>query len=258
MSLLQKAFDWARKKFPFFPLCFALLLVGCASTKKDVPVIVKENTEKDAYINKVESIVSESTSALVSIRDFNSKTSNKEDNNWLTLLDSQITRLSGIAKPSVDKVKKFDAMLLNKDAKAINSDLEKARLVDDETERLWGIVEKKDSELSIAKIALEKAEQERKIIAQEKTLWMYSLGGFALFSAGVAITAFTQKKIAGGILVVGGFFGMASNWIFGSEWFPWVIGGCVSIVAIQLIVVASIKAWTFLTHPKQSLPQDLK
>jgi uncharacterized membrane protein YidH (DUF202 family) len=258
MNLLQKAFNWARNKFPFFPLCFAFLLIGCASTKKNIPVIIKENTEKDAYINKVESVVSESTSALVSIRDFNLKSSDKEDGNWLALLDSQITRLSGIAKPSVDKVNKFDAMLSNGDIKAINSDLEKARLVDDETERLWGIVEKKDSELSIAKIALEKAEQERKIIANEKTLWMYSLGGFALFSAGVAITAFTQKKIAGGILIVGGFFGMASNWIFGSEWFPWVIGACVSIIALQLIVVASIKAWGFITHPKQSLPQDLK
>jgi hypothetical protein len=47
--LLQKAFDWIRKKFPIFPFCIALFLFGCASSS--TPVIDIENIRSQEQLD---------------------------------------------------------------------------------------------------------------------------------------------------------------------------------------------------------------
>lgn len=79
-------------------------------------------------------------------------------------------------------------------------------------------------------------QEERK----EKTLWMYSTGSFGLLALGLAILAFSPvRRLSGLIFVAGGLVGMASVWVFDSEWFPWIAGttvGTIMLISIGFAV----------------------
>jgi len=85
------------------------------------------------------------------------------------------------------------------------------------------------------------------------TLWMYSTGSFALLFIGLAIAAFApSKRFAGIVFMLGGFVGMATVWIFESEWFPWVAGGTVGFIILNALAFAWVKVYqTYFSSSKQ-------
>ena len=207
-------------------IILALLLCGCVSTptiQAPIPVETK-NQEKDKYIDKVESIVSDSASALTAV------VPNLAQGNVRGLVEAQVTRLSGVSKPSVVKVEEYSRMIKQNDSGAIKKDKEEASKVDKETDALWAMVEQKDFEISEAHA---RADAEFK----QKILWQFSTVGLGLFVAGLLAVAFTPFKKNGIIVMGGGALAMASLWIFDSQWFTWIAGGSVGMVCLSLLAV---------------------
>lgn len=98
-------------------------------------------------------------------------------------------------------------------------------------------------------------EAESLLAAEERkaeTLWMYSTGSFALFTVGLAVVAFwASKRLSGLALMAGGIVGMASVWVFDSDWFPWVAGGTVGLVLLSGLAFAWVNAYrAFFSKPK--------
>lgn len=215
----------------------ALLLCACVSTPSIPPItqapVETQNKEKDKYIDKVESIVSDSASALTAV------VPNLAQGNVRGLVEAQVTRLSGVSKPSVVKVEEYTRILNQNDSKAIQKDKEEASKVDAETTALYQMVEQKDFELQEAHA---RADAEFK----HRILWQFSTAGLGLFVVGVLVTAFTPFKKSGAIVMAGGSLAMASLWIFDSQWFTYIAGGSVGIVVLCLLFVL-IKSLTSRT-----------
>lgn len=98
-------------------------------------------------------------------------------------------------------------------------------------------------------------EAETLLAVQERktdTLWMYSTGSFALFTAGLAVVAFwATRRLSGLALMAGGIVGMASVWVFDSKWFPWVAGVTVGLVLLSGLAFAWVNAYrAFVEKPK--------
>lgn len=84
------------------------------------------------------------------------------------------------------------------------------------------------------------------------TLWMYSTGSFALLCIGLAIAAFLpSKRFAGIVFMLGGFIGMATVWVFESEWFPWVAGGTVGFIILNALAFAWVKVYQTYFSPSR-------
>ena len=80
-----------------------------------------------------------------------------------------------------------------------------------------------------------------------KTLWMYSAGSFALLAIGLGILAFSPvRRTAGFVFILGGAVGMASTWVFESDWFPWVAGATFGLILISLLSFAWVKLYRYL------------
>lgn len=220
----------------------ALLLLGCSTAPKHTPPapVETKNQEKDKYIDKVESIVSDSASALTAVVPSLNKGTVRE------VVEAQVTRLSGIAKPTVVKTDEYKRVIAQNDTKAVQKDKEAAAKVDKETDDLWAMVQMRDIELEEANT---RADAEFK----QKILWQFSTAGLGLFVVGVLVTAFTPFKKSGAIVMGGGALAMASLWIFDSQWFTYIAGGSIGIVVLCLLVVL-IKNLTSKT-PLESYPQ---
>lgn len=212
---------------------------GCSTAPKPLPTISVEpqNKEKDQYIQKVESVVSDSASALTAVVPVLDKGTVRE------VVEAQVTRLSGIAKPSVAKVEEFTRIIKQNDTKAVEKDKKEASKVDAETSALYAMVELKDFEIQEAHA---RADGEFK----QKVLWQFSTAGLGLFVTGLLVVAFTPFKTNGAIVMAGGALAMASLWIFDSQWFTWIAGGSVGIVCLSLLAVL-IKKLTSRT-PRES------
>lgn len=174
-----------------------LILTGCSTASKP-PVVVSNNNEKDAYITKVEAVVSESASALVAVTPSVPAGIPRE------IVQGQVQRLSGISKPDESKVKEFERIIKEKDAKAVAEDQKRASKVDSETTKLWEAVEKKDKMLTEA-IAV-RVEAERNLREERKTklTLQASLACLGLLVFGVLVIAFSPSlflKKAGGVVV---------------------------------------------------------
>lgn len=206
-------------------IILALLLCGCGSTPKPLPPapVENQNKERDKYIQKVEAVVSDSASALTAVVPTLNKGTVKE------IVESQVTRLSGVSKPSVVKVEEFARIIKQNDSKAVQSDKKEASKVEAETDALWLMVEEKDYELMEANA---KADAEFK----QKVLWKFSTAGLGLFTTGLLALAFTPFKKSAGIVMAGGMLAMASAWIFDSAWFTWIVGVSVSVSVIGIAV----------------------
>ena len=213
----------------------ALLLCGCVSTPSLPPItpapVETQNKEKDKYIDKVESIVSDSASALTAV------VPNLAQGNVRGLVEAQVTRLSGLSKPSVAKVEEYTRILNQNDSKAIQKDKEEASKVDAETTALYQMVEQKDFEIQEAHA---RADAEFK----QKVLWQFSTAGLGLFVAGLLAMAFTPFKKSAGIVMAGGMLAMASAWIFDSTWFIWIVGGAIAVSTICIL-------WAVWKKPQQ-------
>lgn len=210
--------------FVFVTLC------GCSSTPKPlapIPVETK-NQEKDKYITRVEDIVSDSASALTAV------VPNLAQGNVRGLVEAQVTRLSGISKPTVPKVEEYKKAIAQTDSKAIEKDKKEAAKVDEETTELYALVEQRDYELAEAQT---RADAEFK----QKVLWQFSTAGLGLFTAGLLALAFTPFKKSAGIVMAGGMVAMGSAWIFDSTWFTWIVGVSVGVSVIG-VAIAIYKA----------------
>jgi len=214
-------------------------LVGCTTVPTDKPVIII-NKDKDTYIEKVETIVSEAGSALTAVAPTLPAGVGRE------LIEGQIVRLSGISKPSVEKVESFRAMVKSNDHKAVKEDKEKASKVDAETNALWAVVEEQESAIAIANEIAKNAEKEKQREVKNKVLWMCSCIGGAIFTAGVLLLAFSPRKVSGVIMMLAGGLATGSAWIFDSPWFPWIAGAGVGFAVLDLLVVAVTKTYKYL------------
>ena len=221
-------------------------LVGCTTAPTDKPVIII-NKDKDTYIDKVEAIVSEAGSALTAVAPTLPAGVGRE------LVEGQIVRLSGISKPSVEKVESFRAMVKSNDYKAVKKDKEEASKVDAETNHLWAIVEEQESAIAIANEIANNAEKEKQREMKDKVLWMFSCIGGAIFVAGVAVLAFTPRKASGVILMLSGGLAIGSAWIFDSPWFPWIAGAGVGFALLDILVIGITKTYNYLRPSKSSV-----
>lgn len=161
--------------------------------------MISNNDQKDSYIQKVETIVSDSVSALVAV------TPAVADGVPRQIIQGQVERLSGISKPSVEKVKQFEKIIKDNDIKAVEKDKAEAAKVDAETTKLWAEVEKKDKQISEANARREQAEQTLREERKTKVLLQASLACLSLFLFGVLVVAFSpigHLKKAGIIIVV--------------------------------------------------------
>jgi len=201
----------------------ALFLCGCSTIPQSPIPVETKNQEKDKYIDKVESIVSDSASALTAV------VPNLAQGNVRGLVEAQVTRLSGVSKPSVAKVEEYTRILKENDSKAIEKDKKEASKVDAETTALYAMVEQKDFEIQEAHA---RADGEFK----QKVLWQFSTAGLAIFVAGLLAMAFTPFKKSAGIVMAGGMLAMASAWIFDSTWFTWVVGVSIGVSVIGIAV----------------------
>ena len=181
-----------------------------------------QNKEKDNYITKVESIVSDSASALTAVVPVLDKGTVRE------VVEAQVIRLSGVSKPSVAKVEEFTRIIKQDDTKAVQRDKDEASKVDAETTALYAMVEQKDFEIQEAHA---RADAEFK----QKVLWQFSTAGLGLFVAGLLAMAFTPFKKSAGIVMAGGMLAMASAWIFDSTWFIWIVGGAISVSTVCIL-----------------------
>jgi len=228
------------KSFQSLAMLFVFAtLLGCSSAPKPIAVETK-NEDKDKYIDRVEAIVSDSASALTAV------VPSLDKGNVRGLVEAQVTRLSGVSKPSVQKVEEYTKIIKQNDSKAVQKDKDEASKVEKETDELWAVVQMRDIELEAAEI---RADAEFK----QKVLWKFSTVGLAVFVAGLLVVAFTPFKKSGAIVMGGGSLAMASLWIFDSQWFTYIAGGSVGIVVLCLLFVL-IKNLTSRT-PRESYPQ---
>lgn len=205
-------------------------LVGC-ETPEPQKVIHSNNEEKDKYIEKVESVVSESASAIVAVLPSLPAGLARD------IIESQGTRLSGVAKPSVESVGRYTRMVKENDSKAVQKDKEEALKVDAETELLYQMVTEKDKEIEDAKAERDLAIEEKKRELKDKILWALSCLGMAVSTGGLMVIAFTPWKIRGLILVAGGGLAISSVWILDSEWFKYVLIGLAVIFVLDILYV---------------------
>ena len=224
------------KSFQSIAILFVFgMLVGCQTPEPQTPpqAISYTNEEKDKYITKVEEIVSDSASALVAI------SGSLPQGDVRQLTEAQVTRLSGLSKPSVAKVEYYSGILKQGDSKAIQRDKEEASKVDAETTELYAMVEQKDLELAEAN---SRADAEFK----QKVLWQVSTAGLIIFAIGVGFLAFSPRKASGVILMLSGAGAIGSAWVFESPWFPWVAGFGVGFLVLDLLIIGGVKTYRYL------------
>lgn len=207
-------------------MLLSMILVGCATTEQQEPVILT-NKEKDIYIEKIESIVSDSASALSVLAPSVPAGTARE------LIENQVTRLSGVSKPTVERTQFYRRILETKDESAVKKDKEEALKVDSETEKLWAVVEQQETALAIAQAIADNAEKERQGAIKDKVLWMVSCIGMAISVAGLFVIVFTPWKMRGVGLIAGGALATASAWILDTQWFSWIIGTGIAIAVLD-------------------------
>lgn len=212
-----------------------LALCGCSTAPKPLPPapVETQNKEKDQYIAKVESVVSDSASALTAVVPVLDKGTVRE------VVEAQVTRLSGVSKPSVAKVEEFTRIIKQNDTKAVQKDKKEASKVDAETTALYQMVEQKDYELA-------EAHTRADVEFKQKVLWRFSTAGLGLFTAGLLALAFSPFKKSAGIVMAGGMLAMASAWIFDSTWFTWIVGVSigVSVIGIAIAIYKTRKPYS--------------
>jgi hypothetical protein len=206
-------------------IALALLLCGCSTAPKPLPPapVENQNKERDKYIQKVEAVVSDSASALTAVVPTLGKGTVKE------IVESQVTRLSGVSKPSVVKVEEFARIIKQHDSKAVQQDKKEASKVEAETDALYAMVEQKDYEIMEAHA---RADAEFK----QKVLWKFSTAGLGLFTIGLFALAFSPFKKSAGIVMAGGMLAMSSAWIFDSTWFAWIVGVSIGVSVIGIAI----------------------
>ena len=228
-------------------ICIAgviLSMAGCA-TAPEPTLVVLDNKEKDAYINKIEQVISDAGAGIQAVLEVTPR-----DSIAYAVLEAQGVRLGGIKPPTIPKLAEQRAIVANKDVKSAEVDKVNAQKVDEETSALWERVESLDSELAIANAAKELAIEEKARAVKERILFMVTSVGLFIATIGVMIVAFTSKKIGGSILIVSGGLAVSCAWIFDSEWFHWIAGIGVGLIVGDLLFIMVKKTIDFLRTKK--------
>jgi hypothetical protein len=219
----------------------ALVLCGCSLTSKPEPIVVKNNDEKDRYIEVVETVISDAAAGVIAVQEKLPKEDIKSK-----VLEAQVIRLSGVKPASVAKLEEQRAIIANNDTKSASKDKAEAVKVDKETTELYTKVASLDKKLSEAKASEEKAVALAKQATKDKSIWYVTSLGVGLIAVGVLVTAFTPKKIAGAIMVAGGMLCASSAWIFESEVYSWVLLGTGALVIVNVGAAITFATWRFV------------
>lgn len=194
------------KRLEISLLILTLTIVsGCKSGN----ILVSNNTEKDKYIDAVEGIVSQSASALIAVSPSVSDPVSRE------LMESQIIRLSGISKPSVEKVEFYRKAVKEQNFKEIKKDKEDSEAVDKKTNLLWEAVEKQNQKISEASLLLEQEKLKRKEEDKIRLVEQANLAFLSLIVIGILGISFSPLyKKAFIILVTVSSLALAGVWWF--------------------------------------------
>jgi hypothetical protein len=184
----------------------SIFLIGCSTAPKQAPVIISNNEQKDAYITKVEAIISESASALTAVAPSLPAGIPRE------IIEGQITRLSGISKASVEKVKEFERIIKEQDRKAVEKDKDKASKVDAETDKLWAVVEEQTEQIALEQALREQAQEEAKLERKTKVAYQASSASLGLLVFGILVTAFSPWKKAGVTVIALSILSFGALW----------------------------------------------
>ena len=65
------------------------------------------------------------------------------------------------------------------------------------------------------------------------TIQVYTYAGIGLFTAGVAMLAFTPKTKSALVIMLGGGLAMSSPFIFNSKWFEWIFGTALAFILLD-------------------------
>jgi len=229
---------------------FLMILSGC--TPGQVPtVVIKDNKEKDVYIDKLESIVSDAGAGITAVLEVTPSPSIV-----YSVLEAETARLGGIKPPTVAKLAEKRLIIKNNDVKAVAKDKIEADKVDKETTILYSRVEALDRELAEANLAKELAIEAENRAVKSEHLHMITSVGIAMFAIGVFIVAFTTKKIGGGIVAVCGALATSVSWIFDSHWFSWIAGFGVGFIVLDIVVVIGKKSLDYIRAKRTGQGKD--
>lgn len=224
-------------------ICIAgllMILSGCASGPEPV-VVIKDNKEKDLYIDKLESIVSDAGAGITAVLEVTPRPSIV-----YSTLEAENVRLGGIKPPTVAKLAEKRLIIKNNDVKAVAKDKVEAEKVDKETSVLYARVVALDSKLAEANLAKELAVEAENRAVKSEHLYMITCVGIAMFTIGAFIVAFTTKKVSGGIVAIFGALATSVSWIFDSHWFNWIAGFGVGFIVLDIVVVIGKKTFDYL------------
>lgn len=219
---------------------FLIVLSGCASRPEPV-VVVKENKDKDLYIDKLEAIVSDAGAGITAVLEVTPRPSI-----IYSTLEAENVRLGGIKPPTVAKLAEKRLIIKNNDTKAVAKDKVEAEKVDKETSILYSRVEALDSELAEANLAKELAVEAENRAVKSKHLYMITCMGIAMFAVGVFVVAFTTKKLSGGIVCIFGALATSVSWIFDSHWFSWIAGFGIGFIVLDVVFIVLKKTFDYL------------
>jgi hypothetical protein len=204
-------------------IILSILLVGCATKPAPVPAPEPATKTRDAYVDRLEHEASEGAAAIVVAK-------KNVEGKGKPLLDLTETRLSGIKKPTAEQVNKFEATLAN--TKAMQTEQDKAKKVDEETTKLANRIAEMDKENTALRDSIKAMNKEReweKI--SDKFLLMAMVFGFA-GAAFVVANTFIGKGLKAGVVmfIMSGICAATPSVlrdVVESEWFRWAFGACV-------------------------------
>jgi hypothetical protein len=225
----------------------SLILAGCFSTSKEPIVQVRDNLEKDSYINRLEHESSEAAAALIVSREIKEPSSHE-------LVDITIDRLKGITKPTEEQVQNWRTNFSKKDF--INEQKDRAKRVDAETDKAYAKVQKVENENNELKAINEALERrmllEAEIARKDKaSLYMTMFGGGAI-AAGVAMLLIGLSRVNAFISIGVGILTVASVWIFDNPYMKWVVLGSTILGVIEVMYLMYKKFNSYSSRPEET------
>jgi hypothetical protein len=219
---------------------FLIIVSGCTSRPEPI-VVIKDNKEKDLYIDKLEGIVSDAGAGITAVLEVTPRPSIA-----YSTLEAENARLGGIKPPTVAKLAEKRLIIKNNDTKAVAKDKVEAEKVDKETSVLYAKVVALDSELAEANLAKELAIEAENRAVKSEHLYMITCVGIAMFAIGAFVVAFTPKKVSGGIICVFGALATSVSWVFDTKWFGWIAGLGFGLVVGHIVILVSKKTFDYL------------
>lgn len=216
----------------------ALLLTACQSVEPVQGVKVLDNKKKDEYIDRLEREAGSSAAALVvALPSIEGK--------GRSLVELTADRLTGIQTPTKAELERFAKAI--GDDRALKSEQDKAKKVDDETSAIYGMVEAIDEENRNLKDQIDAMKREQ-AWGELRTKFLGLAGVFAFAGAAMFVLSnFVGKGKASAFMLIGlaVFFGAAPYAIrqfVEAPWFPY------ATIAIALLG-ALWGAWAYYhTH----------